>query len=153
MARIPTLSDGQPLTYEIINKIIEKLGSIKDPVDDQSQDIFVWGPDISPTAKDSARIISGQRDFTLKANDPAPNVTVQFKTRKGMGGKVFTKVPIVVATVVDPKKGGTADMATISIVETTTTEVTFNVRVLKASKSNISLTINYIAIGAGPKTD
>jgi len=70
-----------------------------------------------------------------------------------MGGKVFTKVPIVVATVVDPKKGGTADMATISIIETTTTEVTFNVRVLKASKSNISLTINYIAIGAGPKTD
>lgn len=148
MARIPALSDGQPLTYELINKIIEKLGSIKDPVEDQSQNIEVYGPNINRTSSGRAKIVSGVASRSLSTDSVEQIFTIEYN--QGKSGTLFTKVPVVVATLVDPEKGGSPDMATLTIIEQSQKNFKVKVRVLKGKKKNIPIIINYIAIGAGP---
>lgn len=144
MARIPALSDGQPLTYELINKIIEKLGSIKEPAEDQSPNILFFGPNLKQTSKDTTIVICGSHSFNMPANAPSNPVTVKFKS-----GKKFIKPPIVTANIVDPVKGGSPDMATLVITEQKVDEFVVKVSVLKSNKKAIPLQINYIAVGPG----
>lgn len=148
MARIPALSDGQPLTYELINKIIEKLGSIKDPIEDQSQNIEVYGPNINRTSRGRAKIVSGVASRSLKTSAVEEIFTIEYN--QGKAGTLFTKPPIVVATLVDSEKGADPDMATLTIIEQNQKNFKVKVRVLKSKKKNVPIIINYIAIGAGP---
>ena len=148
MARIPALSDGQPLTYELINKIIEKLASIKDPVEDQSQNIEVYGPNINRTSRGRTKIVSGTQAFNLSSDSVEQIFTIEYN--KGKAGTLFTKVPIVTATIVDPERGGSPEMATLTIIEQSPKEFKVKVKVIKSKKKNIPIRINYIAIGAGP---
>lgn len=140
MARIPTLSDGQPLTYEVINKIIEKLGSIKDPTQDQSQDILVYNRKINPSSKDKIQIVSAEKGFNFTASKIDHTETVQFE-------KEFSKMPVVVASVIDPAKGGSPDMIAFTIFDQTLKDFKIKLKVLKSSKKEIPLRISYIAIG------
>lgn len=145
MARIPALSDGQPLTYELINKIIEKLGSIKEPAEDQSPNILFFGPNLKQTSKDTTIVMCGSYSFNMPASAPSTSITVKFNK----SGKKFIKPPIVTATILDPIKGKTPDLATLVIMEQKTDEFVAQVGILTSKKKAIPLQINYIAIGPG----
>lgn len=151
MARVPVLNDGQPLTYELINKIIEKLASIKEPSEDQSQNVEIFGPNIGQTSKDTVRIFCGSSSITMNANSVSQNFTIEFKNNKNKGGStIFTKPPVVVATIVDTQKDDGVDMAVYTIIEQSPKDFKVKIQMIKKRDKAVTLRLNYIAIGAGP---
>lgn len=153
MARIPTLSDGQPLTYELINKIIEKLGSIKEPSEDQSQNVEIFGPSIGQTSKDTVRIFCGTKPITMTANSVSQNFDVSFNQSGNKEGTIFSKTPIIVATIVDTQKNDGVDMAAYTILEQSPKDFKIKVQMIKKRDKAVTLSLNYIAIGAGAKNN
>jgi len=145
MARVPALNDGQPLTYELINKIIEKIGSIKEPREDQSQNIEILGPRIGRTEEDKVKIVVGTHAFNLSGNAVNQNEKITFKNSP------FSKVPFVVASIIDidGKKNPDANMPTVVITGVDQAFFEAKVFVLKAKKKNVPLQISYMAIGPG----
>lgn len=152
MARINAISEGQPLTYELINQIISEVNKIKELPEDFGQNVEVYGPDLGLSEEDTVKIISGVHEFEIKAKDTTVNIDVSFRK----GGTIFNKDNIVLtASIVDTKHGkigGGVQMATVTVTEITKTGFSAKVQILKSvQKNNVTLFLHYIAIGAGPK--
>ena len=81
-------------------------------------------------------VISGSHSFNMPANAPSTLEPVKF-----LSGKKFIKPPTVTATIVDPVKGGSPDMATLVITEQKTDQFIVKVSVLK-SNNEICKSIN-----------
>lgn len=153
MARINAISEGQPLTYELINQIINEINKVKEIPDDFGQNIEMYGPDLGMSEQDTVKVATGVYEFNIKAKDIVKDIEVPFRSRKT--GTIFNKGNVVVtATVVDTatgKAGGGTQMATLTITGVTKTGFKARVQILKSVEKNVTMKINYIAIGAGPK--
>lgn len=150
MARLNGISDGQPLTYELLNQIISEVNKIKSVPEDSDQSIKVDGPAIGLSDQDSVKIISDVHQFDVKGNDITVNLDINFKK-----GGSFSKENIIITTsIVDRalgKSGGGAQMANVTITNISTKGFEARVQILKQVKKPISLELHYIAIGAGPR--
>lgn len=149
MARIPPIYEGQPITYETLNLIIQEVNKIKNLPEDFGQDIVVYGNKvgIGRSEGDDVKIAVGTATVQVKQNDITKNVTLPFDS-------VFSKPPVVVATIVDTQNGknNAIQMATITIINITNNNAEARIQLLKAEKKNqVDLEVNYIAIGAGPR--
>lgn len=150
MARVNAISEGQPLTYEILNQIISEINKIKDVPEDFGQNIEVYGPSIGMSEQDTVKIVADSKQFDVKAKDISTVVDVSFSR----GGNFSKDSVIVVASIVDRslgKTGGGAQMANVTITSVSNTGFQARVQILKAVKQNISLELHYVAIGAGPR--
>jgi hypothetical protein len=154
MARINAVSEGQPLTYELINQIINEVNKIKEVPEDFGQSVEVYGPDLGMSEEDTVKIVTGEYEFSLTAKDLTRNLNIPF--RSGKSGTIFNKDNVIVtASVVDTahgKKQGGVQMATLTITDVTKTNFEARIQVLKSVNDKVDLKVHYIAIGAGPKT-
>lgn len=156
MARVNAISEGQPLTYDLINEIINQVNQVKELPDDFGQSVEVYGPDIGMSDQDTVKIVTGSEDFAFGVNDSSKSIEIKFKPQKNKNGVIFSKNQvIVVASVVDTeinKAGGGIQMANLTITSITKSGFEATVQILKAdSKKKLNMTVNYIAIGAGPR--
>ena len=153
MARINAVSEGQPLTYELINQIINEVNKIKEIPEDFGQNVEVYGPNLGMSEEDTVKIVTGEYEFELKSKNLDANLDIPF--RSGKSGTIFNKDNVIVtASIVDTahgKKGGGIQMANLTITNVTKTQFEARVQVLKSINRNVPLKIHYIAIGAGPK--
>ena len=153
MARINAISEGQPLTYELINQIINEVNKIKEIPEDFGQNIEVYGPDLGMSEEDTVKIVSGVYELEVKAKDITKQIDIPF--RSGKSGTIFNKDNVIVtASIVDRvhgKDNGGVQMANLTITNVTKTGFEAKIQILKAVKKNVSLQVHYIAIGAGPK--
>lgn len=150
MARVNGISDGQPLTYELLNQIISEVNKIKDVPEDFGQNIEVYGPSLGMSEQDTVKVVSDVHEFSVADNNITANVDVKFKR----GGNFSKDEIIVVASIVDRafgKSGGGAQMANVTITNITTTGFEARVQILKKVKQKVPLELHYIAIGAGPR--
>lgn len=151
MARVNTISDGQPLTYDILNQIISEVNKIKDVPEDYGMNVEVYGPDMAGTSdQDTAKIISGTYQFDIKEKDTTVNLEIPY----GRGAPFSKDNVIVVASVVDKFLGkgtGGVQMANVTITGINKTKFEARVQILKSVKQKVALQLNYIAIGAGPR--
>lgn len=153
MAGLNTISEGQPITYELINTIIAKLQDIPTLTENFGQDIEVYGKDLGQSEKDRVKIVTGIKQFEIKANDINTNFSVAYEK----GGNFSKDNIVVVCSIVDRdtsagKKGGSGvQMANATITKISKTDFEVNVRILKSVKNNVALELHYIAIGAGPQ--
>lgn len=151
MARLNVISEGQPITYDVLNQIIQDLNNLQKNVpEDTDQNIEVEGPDIGRSDQDSVKIISGIKQFDIKGNDIVVNVDVKFPK-----GNFSKNSVVVVASVIDKNfgqgAGGGAQMANATITNISTNGFVARVQILKSVKKQVSLELHYIAIGAGPR--
>ena len=147
MARVDAIPDGQPLTYEVINQIITEVNKIQDVSEEERQTIEVSGPGIRQTAQDTAKIVSGIKTFTLRANDNAVNVDIFFPT------PFINDNVVVTANLVDKIFGqigpGGVQISNITVTEVTGRKCRVRVDVLKTVTIASDLEIHYIAVGPG----
>lgn len=153
MARINAISEGQPLTYELINQIINEVNKIKELPEDFGQNVEVYGPDLGMSEEDTVKIVSGVYEFDIKGKDISRDIDVPFRSRAS--GTIFNKDNVVVtASIVDRERGKSGagiQMATLTITNITKTGFEAKVRLIKSLKDTVTLQVHYIAIGAGPK--
>lgn len=156
MARINAISEGQPLTYDLINEIINQVNEVKEIPDDFGDAVEVYGPDLGKSQQDSVSIVTGSYKFNIGKNEISKDVEIKFNTKKN-NGKIFNKDSVIVtASVVDVeigKNNGGIQMATLTITKITKTGFNARVQILKESDSQTTLKIHYIAIGASPKNN
>lgn len=144
MARVDPIQDGQPITYELFNQLIDAVNNPKGN-DKTQQDVEVYilkqlGPKIEKTAVIDAGTVS----FTMPKNDTTKVVNIKYKSAN------FTEVPVVTATLLDTvKKGGGISLANITIIDVSKDSCDIKIKTLKSDDSETTLKINYIAIGAG----
>lgn len=152
MARIDAIPDGQPLTYETLNSIISEVNKIKDVPENNQQVINVFGPKIKKSDNDTVKIISGQRNFEVKAKDSTMFLRISFDTNANAG--TFSNDQVVVtASLMDRetgKKGEGISMSDITIVSVDKKGFEVRFKFMKAPDHTVNLTLNYIAIGPGP---
>ena len=80
MARINAVSEGQPLTYELINQIINEVNKIKEVPEDFGQSVEVYGPDLGMSEEDTVKIVTGEYEFSLTAKDLTRNLNIPFRS-------------------------------------------------------------------------
>jgi len=142
MARINTISDGSPITYELINTMIQEINKIKELPEDSNQNIVVRGPGLANN-NNTAKIIAGREKITLGANDLALNKNIKF-----VNNGFSSDNPIVTASMVDADDEGGVQLANITITEVNKSNFTVKIKLLKARKKAVNFTVNYIAVGA-----
>lgn len=147
MARINVLSDGQPITYGLINQIINSINDLEPPERDTNQAIDVYGKGIRRGDNERIVIISDtESPVTISKNSIATNIEVKFKNG------VFSSPPVVTATLVDSRRGDGISLANLTITEVAKTHFKAKIKLLQAADSETNLKINYIAVGAGTTT-
>ena len=147
MARINTISDGQPFTYQLLNSIIEAINDIKVPEGENPDDLIsIVGPDVD-NAKNKPKIVFGSDTIDIPENQ-----TAETKTIKYPGGSAFNNDPIVLATLVDPEaKNGGVPVGYLTITSTKKSVFDCRVKLIRKRSKSTTVQINYIAIGSTPK--
>lgn len=148
---ISVISEGQPLTYELINQIISTVNSIKQTTDEISQSIEVQGDLIG--SKDEEKVIfqagTATLDFSGASKTSAARATarVKFSDRN-----VFSRIPYVTLGVQDPtssEQGGKNTFITTVVTDLTTKGFIIRARRLtsNANTERDQVTVHYIALG------
>ena len=141
-----SLSDGEPITYDLIQQLIQTVNSL---------DASINGPgkkgyqQISVTGNG----FRGINDITILCDtqilDLSEKQTYRFNVQ--IPGSVFSTPPHVVATIADleGKKGDVlnAPYATISIGKVTKGQFECRIDIIKSVAKNTQIKVNYIAIG------
>lgn len=141
------ISDGQPVTYKLLNDIIDQVNRIVIPEDDQKQDIMVVGNGntIQTAEDDKVRIAVGSREIDVPVSGTKDEPDIKFPSNTG-----FKAIPFITTSIIDYKGAGQG----ISFANATVTSITkesFSVRVRLVSelKKPTTVRLNYIAIGSG----
>ena len=153
---INVISEGQPITYELINQIISTVNSVKQTTEEINQVIEVYGGERLGRAEDR-KIIIQAGDFRLNFNEGTStkaaraNAEVSFPTQS-----VFSKRPYVTLAVEDgtsSSKGGKNSFITTTVTDLTTKGFTVRARRLttNANVEEDSVRIHYIAIGTAAR--
>lgn len=142
MARINTISNGQPFTYQLLNQIIEEVNNIKQP-EENVDEIDVFGPGLNNNTK--PKIIFGKDDVTVPKDQTTFSGTANFNSS-------FTNDnPIVIVSLVDRQAGNGVQMGHITITSISNKNFEYRIRLTKARGKDVSFDINYVAFGATSK--
>lgn len=149
-----SITDGEPLTYDLINAIITKVNNIDNLLKtrlgiDSFQKIKVVGspgPGIDLSESRGILIACGYKNITLDTKTTYNDVL-------SYAAANFSRTPHVVATIADIRGSGepatvAAPYATVSLGIATTQSVPCRVDLIKPAGRNTIIKVNYIAIGA-----
>jgi hypothetical protein len=144
MARINTISDGQPFTYQLLNQIIQSINDIKEPEEGNEELIEIRGPETS-NSKNKPLVIFDSDTLTIPENQTSRDATRAFR------GGGFNSNPIVIATLVDPEAGGTVPIGYLIVTKVTNNNFTYRVKLLRKRTKSTNVEINYVAFGTTSK--
>jgi hypothetical protein len=151
MARINTISDGQPFTYQLLNQIIQSINDIKEPEEGNEELIEIRGPETG-NSKNKPLIIFGSDTLTIPENRTSDDGTIGFRVGQGSGnGAGFNSNPIVLATLVDPAAGGGIPIGYLIITKITNNNFSYRVKLLRKRNNSTKVEINYVAFGTTSK--
>jgi hypothetical protein len=138
-----SISDGQPFTYELLNKIIEELNAIKVPDTDKGEDSAVEIVGRGSNDKNKPLIIFGYHSITIPANQTGQADTIPFH-----GATNFdNQNPIVMATLVDPVASGTVPVGYLIITKVTNKNFDCRVKLIRKRTNSTTVGVNYVAFG------
>lgn len=145
MARINTISDGQPFTYQLLNSIIEAINDIKVPEGEDADELLrIVGPGLND--KNKPLVIFGRDSLTIPENQTGANGSAKFTPNA-----FNNQNPIVMATLVDPEAGGAIPIGYLTITAVSSQNFQYRVKLIRKRAKSTNLEINYIAIGATSK--
>jgi len=139
MARMNTISDGQPFTYELLNNIIENLNALKEPEEGDEEFIEIDGT--GKNEKRKPKIIFNRTDDIIPANQTSVDNTVKFTSN------FENDNPVVVATLIDPEKGGNIPVGYVVITGVTNHNFSYRIKLIRKREKSTSVRLNYIAFG------
>jgi hypothetical protein len=139
------ISDGQPVTYELLNAIINQVNSIVIPADDQKQNIMVVGNTIQTAEDDRVKIAVGSREIDIPVSGTKDENDIKFPSNTG-----FKAIPFITASIIDYKGAGQGiSFANATITSITKESFSVRVRLVSELKKTTTVRLNYIAIGSG----
>ena len=143
MARINTISDGQPFTYQLLNSIIEAINDIKVPEGEDADELLkIVGPGMD-NAKNKPQIVFGTDTIDIPENQTAGTSDAKYS-----GKAAFNSNPIVLATLVDPEAGsGGIPIGYLTITSINTSGFKYRIKLIRKRAKSTTVQINYIAIG------
>jgi hypothetical protein len=148
MSNIVTITDGEPLTYDFLKSLYDRITSLESRIsvndNKKNQKIQVFGKGLQKLSE--VIILCGTEIFDVGEKQ-------ENKFNVKFDGANFGDVPHIVATVADTRGrrnnlSGTP-YATISIGSVTKGNFECRVDVIKTDAKNTQLQVNYIAIGKG----
>jgi hypothetical protein len=150
MANI-SLTPGEPITYDLIQNIIESINRLERVTNQNST---------KPTKKAQAVKVAGTRfrdidNVTILCGSEVFDIDQKqtYNTKIKFDGASFGSVPHVVVSVADVDGRGSDTInppyATLSIGSVSKTEFSVRVDIIKVSAKNTKLKVNYIAVGKG----
>jgi len=141
MSRLNSISDGQPFTYELLNKIIESINSIKVPEEGDDSIIEIIGKGGNP--KNKPLIIFGNDEITIPENQTGETKTISFEGKTNFNNEN----PIVIATLVDPEAGGSVPIGYLIVTKTTNSNFDCRVKLIRKRTNTTNVRVNYVAFG------
>jgi len=142
---INPISDGQPVTYELLNAIINQVNSIVIPADDQKQNIMVVGNTIQTAEDDKVKIAVGSREIDIPVSGTKDENDIKFPSNTG-----FKAIPFITTSIIDYKGAGQGiSFANATITSITKESFSVRVRLVSELKKPTTVRLNYIAIGSG----
>lgn len=139
------ISDGQPVTYELLNAIITQVNSIVVPADDQKQNIMVVGNTIQTAEDDKVVIAVGSREIDIPVSGTKDENDIKFPSNTG-----FKAIPFITTSIIDYKGAGQGiSFANATITSITKESFSVRVRLVSELKKSTTVRLNYIAIGSG----
>jgi hypothetical protein len=146
MARINTISDGQPFTYQLLNGMIEAINNITVPDGGDSDELInIVGPDVN-NAKNKPQIVFGKDQIDIPDNQTGQNKSIKFP-----GGGNFNNDPIILATLVDPETDGAIPIGYLTITSVSKSEFKCRVKLIRKRSKGTTVEVNYVAIGTTSK--
>lgn len=140
MARMNTISDGQPFTYELLNNIIENLNALKEPEEGDEEFIEIDGT--GKNGKRKPKIVFNRTDtITIPANQTAIDGTEKFLSNFDNDN------PVVVATLIDPEVGGNIPIGYVIITNVTNKNFSYKIKLIRKREKGTNVRLNYIAFG------
>jgi hypothetical protein len=146
MARMNTISDGQPFTYQLLNQIIESINAIKEPEEGNEDLVDIRGPGVD-NAKNKPLIIFGSDTIDIPENRTTESRSKSF----GSGATFDNSNPIVLATLVDPESGGSIPVGYLIITKITNKNFEYTVKLLRKRTKSTKVEINFVAFGTTSK--
>ena len=141
---INQVSDGQPITYELLNQIIEqvnKVSVVDEP--DIKQIVTVKGVGIDESEGSRTVIAVGQITVNIPRTSDIPQVPINFPVS-------FTRNPYISLTIVDTEfgvKGAGINAATVTVTDLTKSNMKIKVRLIRQVDRATSVQLHYMAIG------
>lgn len=148
MTNIPPISDGQPLTYEYIQLMVDAINNLSKTEAATNQVVEVSGGNVLPST-DNVNIVTGT--FTLNFG-AVTNAGKQSSARKTVtfGGK-FSKRPVLTLTPRDPSTAGENEQTShISLVIASLSASEFTCRakrIIGNQTEKDEIEVQFIAIG------
>lgn len=145
MARINTISDGQPFTYQLLNNIIEAVNDIKIPEGDDADTelVKIVGPGLG--SKNKPMIIFDRDSISIPENQTGQSGKATFRTNFN------NENPIVIASLVDNQDGGATPIGYLVVTSVTNKSFEYRVKLIRKRTKSTNMEINYVAIGVTSK--
>lgn len=142
-------NDGEPLTYDLIKKIVEQVNDLSSRAQVYEKTAITtvgFAENQNDTAIIAADIIAIQLQQGVNAITLAD---IKFKT-------TFAKPPVVTLTVYDQRAsqntGDGINSAVATAYEITATGLKVRIQFLREVRAHTSISLHYIAVGAAPST-
>jgi len=145
---INPISDGEPVTYELLNAIINQVNSLAVPADDQRQIIKVYGNTIGRKEDDVVKIALGALDVEVPTTGVVKDIKFNFPD-----GTNFKSTPYVTASIIDFKGGESGQgisIGSLTIKSISSQNFTARLKLITDLNKATTVRINYIAVGSGP---
>ena len=148
------ITDGEPLTYDLINLMITRINTLSNQINtlNAGQNVRILGNVSGQNlgAQDNITILCGSQILDITANQSTYQFPIAF-------GSVFNTAPHVVANIADIRGSGEAagvapPNANVSLGLVTKINFVCRVDIIKAVAKNTKVKVNYIAIGASQQT-
>jgi len=146
---INTITDGQPITYELLNQIIEQVNEVQVEQSDIKQIIEFYGDNLGRREDDRIKVACGSQSIRLEKGKTRFTENIKFPSNVG-----FDARPYVTATVIDNRLGTSGDgtsYAALTIVNLSKAGFDIRLDLIQAPSRNTSLVIHYIAVGPGAR--
>lgn len=154
MSNLNTVPEGAPLTYELINSIINAVNQLQKTETANQQIINAYGARIGQLDTDEVLILAGQFDlsFSKVSTGQTKNLTARQEVSFAKDNS-FTKKPYVAIAIEDPTPSdGNMSFVIASLTNVTQSGFTVRARRLMPPKGVLpsdNIVGTYIAIGSG----
>lgn len=141
---INPISDGQPITYDLLNQIISQVNDVTSYTDEVRQIIEVYAQGVGLREGNKVAIAAGSIDVRVDPNIKNINIEGTFRNVS------FNENPYITATVID-RRGGPSGQgiqaSVITITELTKSSFKARVSVISPVEQGTTIKVHYIAIG------